>query len=78
MSSRSRRQRENKVDPGDVVFAVFLSLEDFPVSLRPGAMRDVAASFRKVYRNSELPVPEWIDMVVKLADNLEKDLEKAD
>jgi len=72
VKSQTQKQREYQTDPQLTVTAMLLSFDHVPVSSRPTAMRWIVEQYRAVCAEMKLPVPEWVGLLAKLADDLEK------
>jgi AcrR family transcriptional regulator len=70
--NRAEKQREYQTDPRETVMAALFTFDHFPVNRRPVAMRRIAEQYKALYDEMELPVPEWVDLLTKLADDYER------
>jgi hypothetical protein len=70
--SRGEKRQGYQTPPDVVLIAAERMLDEVPSSARPAAMRETAQHFRDLYESGKLPVPEWVGMLAKLADDTEK------
>ncbi len=71
MRSRAEKRQGYQTPPDVVLIAAELMLDEIPSNGRPAAMRETAQHFRDLYGRRKLPIPEWVEMLDKVADESE-------
>jgi hypothetical protein len=68
MRDRQNRHADYRTPPEDMVMRAASIADDIPAAMRGATLRDLAAFCRERFEKSNVPCPEWVEMLAALAE----------
>lgn len=68
MATRAKHIDEYQTPPELMVAGALQTLSLLPNSIRPEALRATAEHYRKLHESLKIPQPEWVGMLIELAE----------